>query len=105
MTLPVMCLPQMRPDGSGLRKLYDSHGGLAAHPHFSPDSQRIVFTCDCSGARTSGRDHELPIARAAQGDVFAWQSTWHPACPLRLTELFCQTFPLLLVLTIAIELT
>ena len=43
-------LPQIRPDGSGLRKLYDSHGGLAAHPHFSPDSQRIVFTCDCSGA-------------------------------------------------------
>ena len=43
-------LRQIRPDGSGLRKLYDSHGGLAAHPHFSPDSQRIVFTCDCSGA-------------------------------------------------------
>lgn len=41
---------QIRPDGSGLRKLFDSAGGLSAHPQFSPDSQRIVFTSDHAGA-------------------------------------------------------
>lgn len=46
----------IRPDGKGLRKLWDSAGGLAAHPHFSPDSQHIVFTSDVAGARPSKVD-------------------------------------------------
>ncbi len=41
---------QVRPDGSGLHKLFDSHGGLANHPKFSPDAKRIVFTSDYAGA-------------------------------------------------------
>ena len=39
----------MRPDGSGLHKVFDSHGGLANHPKFSPDSKSIVFTTDFAG--------------------------------------------------------
>lgn len=40
---------QIRTDGSGLHKVFDSHGGLANHPHFSPDREAIVFTSDFAG--------------------------------------------------------
>lgn len=40
---------QIRTDGSGLHKVFDSHGGLANHPHFSPDRESVVFTSDFAG--------------------------------------------------------
>ena len=40
---------QIRTDGSGLHKVFDSHGGLANHPHFSPDRGSVVFTSDFAG--------------------------------------------------------
>lgn len=69
-------LRQIRPDGSGLRKLYDSHGGLAAHPHFSPDSQRIVFTCDCSGAARPKTAPRASDPCCLEGTMVVQQSTW-----------------------------
>lgn len=36
----------VRPDGSGLKKLVNAHGGRANHPAFSPDSSRVTFAGD-----------------------------------------------------------
>ncbi|KAK9841981.1 hypothetical protein WJX81_002642 [Elliptochloris bilobata] len=58
----------MRPDGTGLRKLFDSHGGVSAHPHFSPDSQRIVFTSDHAGY--SAEQVSTPFEFQPYGDLF-----------------------------------
>ena len=58
----------MRPDGSGLRKVFDSHGGLANHPKFSTDLQRIVFTSDFAGY--SAEEIGLPHQFQPYGDLF-----------------------------------
>ena len=64
---------QVRPDGSGLRRVFDSHGGLANHPKFSPkftpEAGRIVFTSDYAGY--SAEEIALPHQFQPYGDLFA----------------------------------
>ena len=64
---------QVRPDGSGLRRVFDSHGGLANHPKFSPkftpEAGRIVFTSDHAGY--SAEEIALPHQFQPYGDLFA----------------------------------
>ncbi|CAL5224175.1 g6815 [Coccomyxa viridis] len=63
----------VRPDGSGLRRVFDSHGGLANHPKFSPkftpEAGRIVFTSDYAGY--SAEEIALPHQFQPYGDLFA----------------------------------
>ncbi len=61
----------IRPDGGGLRKLWDSAGGLAAHPHFSPDSQHIVFTSDVARPPAPGSP-----PGSALGQVYGGACGW-----------------------------
>ena len=64
---------QVRPDGSGLRRVFDSHGGLANHPKFSPkftpEAGRIVFTSDFAGY--SAEEIALPHQFQPYGDLFS----------------------------------
>ena len=63
---------QVRPDGSGLHRIFDSHGGLANHPKFSPkftpEAGRIVFTSDFAGY--SAEEIALPHQFQPYGDLF-----------------------------------
>ncbi|CAL8471581.1 g11123 [Coccomyxa elongata] len=58
----------IRTDGSGLHKVFDSHGGLANHPHFSPDREAIVFTSDFAGY--SAEEISTPHQFQPYGDIF-----------------------------------
>lgn len=64
---------QVRTDGSGLRRVFNSHGGLANHPKFSPkvtaDEGRIVFTSDFAGY--SAEEISLPHQFQPYGDLFS----------------------------------
>ena len=64
---------QVRPDGSGLRRVFDSRGGLANHPKFSPkftpEAGRIVFTSDFAGY--SAEEIALPHQFQPYGDLFS----------------------------------
>ena len=63
----------MRPDGSGLRRVFDSLGRLANHPDFSPESTpeaaRIVFTSDFAGY--SAEEISVPHQFQPYGDLFS----------------------------------
>lgn len=66
-------MAQVRPDGSGLHRVFDSHGGLANHPKFSPkftpEAGRIVFTSDFAGY--SAEEIALPHQFQPYGDLFS----------------------------------
>ena len=68
-----LLVAQVRPDGSGLRRVFDSHGGLANHPKFSPkftpEAGRIVFTSDYAGY--SAEEIALPHQFQPYGDLYA----------------------------------
>ena len=68
-----LLIAQVRPDGSGLRRVFDSHGGLANHPKFSPkftpEAGRIVFTSDFAGY--SAEEIALPHQFQPYGDLFS----------------------------------
>ncbi len=93
-----MLAAQVRPDGSGLRRVFDSHGGLANHPKFSPkftpEAGRIVFTSDYAGY--SAEEIALPHQFQPYGDLYAinidgtgLQRLTHGRCFLLLFKDFC----------------
>jgi Tol biopolymer transport system component len=59
----------IKPDGSGLKKLIGGGGVRHNHPHFSPDSQWIVFTSQRAGL--SAEEISLPHQPQPYGDLFA----------------------------------
>ncbi|XP_068648043.1 uncharacterized protein [Aristolochia californica] len=60
----------IHPDGTGLKKVFESgpHLGRANHPWFSPDSKRIVFTSD--HAAVSAEPIANPHHYQPYGDIF-----------------------------------
>ncbi|KAG0562975.1 hypothetical protein KC19_9G186400 [Ceratodon purpureus] len=59
----------IHPNGTGLHMLLDTGiGGLAMHPHFSPDGKKIVFTSDWAGV--SAEPITFPHSYQPYGTIF-----------------------------------
>jgi len=59
----------IRPNGTDLLKLLDTgYGGLAMHPHWSPDGKRIVFASNYAGV--SAEPIAYPHAFQPYGTIF-----------------------------------
>ena len=59
----------IHPNGTGLHMLLDTgYGGLAMHPHFSPDGKKIVFVSNWAGV--SAEPIAFPHAYLPFGTIF-----------------------------------
>jgi hypothetical protein len=59
----------VHPNGTGLHMLLDTGlGGLAMHPHFSPDGKKIVFASDWAGV--SAEPISVPHQYQPYGEIF-----------------------------------